>query len=103
VAQPALPGRADGERVGQEERALDRAELRELGESRRLSVRIHRVVAAEHLLLVEVPAVREDRRDAGSQPLALHDRPVADQHAGHVHERVQLPRGEAPDRIVQLT
>ena len=44
----------------------------------------------------------QDRRDPGAQALALDERAVADEDAGHVHERVQLTRGEAADGVTEL-
>jgi hypothetical protein len=60
------------------------------------------VAATQHFLLVEVAAVGQDRRDPGAQALALDKRAVADEDTGHVHERVQLTRGEATDGVTEL-
>jgi hypothetical protein len=103
VAQAALPDRAHRERVREQERALDRAELDELGEAGGLAVPVHHVAAAEHLVLVEVAAVGQDRGHARAQAVALHERAVAHAHARHVDERVQLTRGKTADRVTELT
>jgi hypothetical protein len=103
VAKASLPHGPDRERVGEHDRALDGPELRELRETGRLAVAVHDVAGAQHLVLVEVAAVRQDRRDPRAQPLALDQGPVAHEHARHVHQRVQLASGEAADRIAELT
>jgi hypothetical protein len=103
MAQPSFPHGPDRERVREQHRALDGAELHELREARGLAVAVHDVAAAEHLVLVEVAPVRQDRSDAGAQAVALGERAVANEHPGNVDERVQLARREAADRIPQVT
>ena len=103
MSQPSLPHRSDREGVREQERALDGAELDQLCQAGRLAVPVHDVTAAEHLVLVEVAAVREDRGDPGTQAVALHERPMAHAHVRHVDERVQLTRREAADRVTELT
>jgi hypothetical protein len=61
------------------------------------------VESAVHLLLVEVPAVRQDRRNAGAKRVALYERAVPDEYAGDVDQRVQPARREAAYRVAELT
>ena len=91
VAQPALPDRTDRQRRRQQERALDRPELGELGQAAGLAVAVDRVAGAEHLLRVEVAAVRQDRRDPGAQPVAL-DRACGVRRAPRARRRASCAR-----------
>jgi hypothetical protein len=102
VAQPTLPHRPHRQRVRQQDWALDRAELIELRQPRDLAVAVDHVAGAEHLVLVEVAVVRQDRRDARPAH-ALVERPVAHEHPRHVHEGVQLACGKAAGRVAELT
>src|SRR5918994_7485964 len=102
VTQSALPDRPHRQGAREQDRTLDRAELLELAEAGRLAVAVDDVAGPEHLLRVEVAAMRQDRRHAGSAPAHV-ERAVPDENAGHVHERVQLSRGKTADRIAELT
>jgi hypothetical protein len=61
------------------------------------------VTGAEHLVLVDVPTVGQDRGDARAQPLPLHERAVADEHPADVTERIQVAGREAADGVAQVT
>ena len=87
-----LHGRADGERVRQHDRRLDRAELLHLRRSGKLPEGVPDEDRARHFLLKQVAAVREDRGDARADVVALDDRRVPDADAGHVGDRVQRTR-----------
>jgi hypothetical protein len=102
VLKTALPRRTDRQRGGEQKRAFHCAELRELREPGGLAVAVDDVAGAEHLLGVEIPVMREDRRDAGSQPVALGKRAMPDQHARHVDERVAPAGRKAADGVAQV-
>ena len=76
VPQAALPDGSHRERVGQQDGALERAELLELAEARGLAVAVDHVAAGEHLLGVEVSVVRQHRGDAGRPPAACGGPPA---------------------------
>lgn len=46
--------------------------------------------------------MRQHGGHAGVEAIAVVERQVPDAHAGHIHERIELAGGEAPDGITQL-
>src|SRR6185295_763394 len=89
VTRHRVDGGPDAQRVGEDDRRFDRAEFSDLRRSRQLA----KCVADEHrtgdLVLKDVAAVRNDRRDAGADQLTLDNRGVADAHAFDVGDRVE--------------
>ena len=92
VAHDRIHRRADAERVGQDDRRLDRAELVDLRRAGELAERVADEHRPGHLVLKDVAAVRHDRGDAGAHAVALDDGRVPDAHARHVGDRVQRAR-----------
>jgi hypothetical protein len=89
VACDRVDRSADAQRVRQHDRCFNRAELGDLRRSRQLPKRVADEHGAGHLVLKHVAAVRHDRRHAGADAVALHDRGVADPDAVHVGNRVE--------------
>ncbi len=84
-----LDGGPHRERVREDDRRLDRAELAHLGGARQLPERVADEHGSRDLLLEEVPAVGQDGGDSGADVLALDERRLADADAGDVRDRVQ--------------
>jgi hypothetical protein len=101
-AEAALPHRADGERVGQQDGALQRAQLRELAETRGLAVPVQHVTGGQDLLGVGVSAVRQHRRDAGPDRVALVKGSVPDSHARDVDQGVAAAGRDASHRVAEV-
>ena len=93
---------ADREGVGQHDRRLEVAELRDLEESGRLAEPVADVDGGRKLLLKEVVAGREDRRHAGANRVALDEGLVADAHALDVGDRVPAAGRKNPGRDAEV-
>jgi hypothetical protein len=89
VADHRIHARADAQRVGEHDRRLDRAELVHLRRSGELAERVANEHRAGDLLLKDVAAMGNDRRDAGAHAVAVDDRRVPHAHPVDVCDRVQ--------------
>src|SRR5262249_42949357 len=101
-ARDGVHGDPDREGVGQDDRRLDVPELADLKEPRRLAEAVADVNGRGDLLLKEIPRVRKDRGHSGAHGFSLDDRLMPDAHAGHVRDRVPLPRRENPGLYTEL-
>jgi hypothetical protein len=102
IGDDAFDAGADAEGVGEDDRRLDLPELEDLSRSRQLAERVADEHRAGHLVLKEVPAVRQDGRHSGADVVALDDRGVTDLHAGDVGDRVERTRREHAGRKAEV-
>jgi hypothetical protein len=97
-----VDGHADGERVGEDDRRLDRSELLHLRRARELAERIADEHRAGDLFTKEVAGVRHDRRDAGPHRIAADDRRVANPHARDIGDGVQRTGRQRAGRDAEI-
>ncbi len=101
---------ADSLRVGQHDRRLDEAPLADRAAADDLADAVGGEDAGDDAPLPEAVAVREHGGDAraggpaagGQLGPAPRDGAVADEHAGHVGDRVQRPDGQDADRDTEI-
>ena len=87
-----MPGRlTDGERVRQQDRRLDLAELDDLRRAHELAEAIADYDCRGHLVLEHVAFVRHDRSHAGADAIAFDECAMSDAHAVHVGDCVERP------------
>ena len=86
------------ERVGQDDRRFDRAQLVDLRRAGQLAEGVADEDRAGHLVLKHVAAVRQDRGHPGPDAIAFDDRRVSDAHAVDVGDRIaRAARVDADD------
>jgi hypothetical protein len=95
-------GDANGERVRQNDRRLDVAELANLKEPGRLAEPVADVHGSRDFLLEEVAAMRKNGRHAGSDRVPFDESLVADANARDVGDRIPLSRREDARRDAEI-
>jgi hypothetical protein len=82
---------ANRERITEQDRRLDLAELHELHQPRTLAEAVDHVGACPQLLPEQIAVMRQHRRETG-QDIALMQAAVPDAHAGNIGDRIERPR-----------
>ena len=84
-----LERRSDAQRVGQDDRRLDRAELVDLSRAGELAERIADEHRSRDLVSKQIAGVRKDRRHTGAYAIAADDGRVTHAHAADVRDCVE--------------
>ena len=88
--------RADGERVREDDRRFDRAELFDLRRSRQLAERVAHEDRARHLFPKQIAAVRQDGRHPGAHGFGADDGRVADGNPRDIGDGIERPGESRP-------
>jgi hypothetical protein len=91
------------QRVREDDRRFDRAELVDLSRAGELAERIPDEHSSQDLVSKEIAGVRKDRRHAGAYAIAPDDGRVAHAHAADVGDCVERPRIEDARPDAELT
>ena len=102
-ADDRVDGDADPERVGQNDRRFDGAELLHLRRSGELAEGVADKDRAGHLLTKEIPGVRKDRGHACPHGVSRHQSRVSDAHASDIRDGVERPRAAGAGLDAEVT